>query len=289
MERMSPEQLATLRASLKLAEASSPRFVRIPPNPSGRDFVIGDVHGAFDLVWQAMRAAGFNRAIDRLFGVGDLVDRGAGSGRAGAFLAQPYVYSAMGNHEADLCELYRDQDDPEEILELLALRNFNGMGWLAHTAPAARMALIQDLATLPLALEVPTRRGTVGLVHGEVPIGMDWATFVAKLQDGDEKTIDSCLRGRKRINGDHQGGVPGIGRIFAGHTPMFGGAARYGNVYAMDTGAVFAELSGREGAAITIADMAFTTGSLVRPDQQGYAQTFTEAVDEPYGNYAPGA
>ena len=96
MERMSTEQLDTLRARLQQAQASCPRFVRIAPNTLGRDFVIGDVHGAFDLVWHAMRAAGFDRVFDRLFGVGDLVDRGAGSGRAGAFLAQPYVYSVMG-------------------------------------------------------------------------------------------------------------------------------------------------------------------------------------------------
>lgn len=287
MERMSTEQLDTLRARLQQAQASCPRFVRIAPNTLGRDFVIGDVHGAFDLVWHAMRTAGFDRVFDRLFGVGDLVDRGAGSGRAGAFLAQPYVYSVMGNHEADLCDLYRDEDDPEEVLAALARCNYNGMGWLAETAPAARAALVARLATLPLALEVSTPRGTVGLIHGEVPIGMDWATFGTNLEAGHEATVESCLRGRKRINGANQAGVPGVGRVFAGHTPMFGGAARFGNVYAMDTGAVFAELSGRTGASITIADMAFTTGSLVRPKNEGSAQVFVEVVDEPYGHYAP--
>ena len=33
--------------------------------------------------------------------------------------------------------------------------------------------------------------------------------------------------------------MPGIGRVFVGHTPQWGGLRRYGNVYAIDTGAVF--------------------------------------------------
>ena len=74
----------------------------------GRDFVVGDIHGAYDLVLQAMNEARFNPNTDRLFAVGDLIDRGLGSRRCLKFLAQPYVYAVRGNHEDMLLDLYAE-------------------------------------------------------------------------------------------------------------------------------------------------------------------------------------
>ena len=45
-------------------------------NTHGRDFVVGDIHGCFDLLQQALDEAAFNPDRDRLFSVGDLIDRG---------------------------------------------------------------------------------------------------------------------------------------------------------------------------------------------------------------------
>lgn len=79
MERLTRAQLDQLRLELAEIAARAPRFVRQARNQAGRDFVIGDVHGAFDEVWKAMKLAGFDRSRDPLFSVGDLVDRGVGS------------------------------------------------------------------------------------------------------------------------------------------------------------------------------------------------------------------
>jgi len=49
---------------------------KLPSNTLGRDFVIGDLHGCFDLLERLMKAVDFNFDKDRLFSVGDLVDRG---------------------------------------------------------------------------------------------------------------------------------------------------------------------------------------------------------------------
>lgn len=55
--------------------------LRLPENTRGRDFVVGDIHGAFDKVEAAMAKVGFDVERDRLLSVGDLVDRGAESAR----------------------------------------------------------------------------------------------------------------------------------------------------------------------------------------------------------------
>lgn len=59
------------------------RVLRLPRNTRGRDLIITDPHGAYDLVWVAMKAANFDPSCDRLLVGGDLIDRGAGSARAG--------------------------------------------------------------------------------------------------------------------------------------------------------------------------------------------------------------
>lgn len=287
MERFTRAQLDQLRFELAEIAETAPRFVRQERNRrSGRDFVIGDVHGAFDEVWNAMRLAGFDRARDRLFSVGDLVDRGVGSHRAGRFLGQPYVFAVRGNHEADLIDLHMDNDDPDETLEVLSRMNFNGMGWIAKLTAIERGELLKRFAALPYAMEVQSTRGTVGVLHGEVPRGMDWGDFVAGLEDGDSDVLESCLRGRKRLKHGDTRGVPGIGRIFAGHTPQFGGAARLGNCYAIDSGAVFAELSGRPGAALTMANMAFQTVTLASPRSEGVVRLNDQTSGAPFGVYA---
>jgi serine/threonine protein phosphatase 1 len=286
MELLSKAQLEQLRVDLRRIAADSPRVVRLEQNLLGRDFVIGDTHGAFDEVWRAMKLAGFDTSRDRLVSVGDLVDRGEGSHRAGRFLAQPYVRAVRGNHEDDLENLHLTNDDPDEILEVLTRINFNGVGWLAKLSACDRIELMKRFAALPYVMEVPTVRGTVGILHGEVPRGMDWAEFVAGVEDGDPRVTESCLRGRARLKHADARGVPGIGRIFAGHTPQFGGAARLGNVYAIDTGAVFAEIADRPGAALTIANMAFQTNSLARPREQGNVRLNDQVSDAPFGSYA---
>lgn len=286
MTHFTPAQLHRLRNDLAEISSSTPRFRRLEVNAHGRDYVIGDVHGAFDQVLQGMKAVGFDRQADRLFSVGDLVDRGPGSPRARAFLDQPYVHAAQGNHEADLVEIYAGQEEPCKVIAALAEINFNGMGWLASTTTDERADLVKRFAALPIAMEVPTARGTVGLVHGEVPRGMDWSTFTAAIEAGDKRAIASCLQGRTRLRSQDATGVPGIGRIFAGHTPQFSGATRLANVYAIDTGAIFAEIQTEPGAALTFAEMTFKTDALFSPRPAGAARVLDGTADEPFGSYA---
>lgn len=262
MEHLSSERAKALCDFLRRAQASTPRVVRVPLNSAGRDFVIGDVHGAFDEVREGMKAVDFDISRDRLFSVGDLVDRGAASHRANAFLKQPYVFSIRGNHENDLVELYRDSDNADIGVEALAHLNFHGMRWLDSVSAADRAELVERFARLPLAIEIQTPRGTVGLVHGEVPHGMAWGTFLTRLEAGDEAVITSCLEGRRRIEDKDASGVPGVGRIYCGHSIRWEGAQRLGNVWAIDTGAMRASDPIRPRGALTIAEMACATVSL---------------------------
>jgi len=123
------------KSTIKITPSTA-RVLSLPRNVSGNDYLVGDIHGAYDLVWKAMQLAKFDRTKDRLLVVGDLVDRGAGSARCQAFLAQSYVHAIAGNHERMLIELWLENQgnlDPIAI-QTLADLNFNGMGWMKTVA-----------------------------------------------------------------------------------------------------------------------------------------------------------
>lgn len=235
---------------------------RLPPNLSGRDFIVGDIHGAYDAVWMAMRQARFNPACDRLISVGDLIDRGVGSARVVRFLQQPYVHAVRGNHDHEFCGL-----EPEEI-RLLATVPRLGMGWARHLCDQALLEIQAALRRLPLALEISTDRGLVGVVHAEPLPGLSWQQFVQALQLRQPQAIDSALRSRDRLRTGESSVVAGVGRVYVGHT-MQPHARMLGNVVAVDTGAVLRELGAGEGHLTLVNAVARTAalGAKVGPGE----------------------
>ncbi len=255
------------------------RVLRLPANTRGRDFVVGDIHGAYDLVIEGMRAVRFDRSCDRLFSVGDLVDRGAGSIRCLGFLAQPYVFAVRGNHDDDLTTI------DHRTARAIGSINFNGTGWLADLPEEKFLEIQRALDALPIVIEVITQRGTVGIVHGDVPPGMHWQEFTERIEAGDPKVMETALTGRDRIQRREQSGVDGIGRVFVGHTVQWSGMTCLGNVYAVDTGAVFREVSDR--GVLSMINLASRTESLtsVLPVGQARVMTVDDAVGHPFGQY----
>lgn len=268
----------------------STRILRVSRNLAGRDFIVGDIHGAYNSVLAAMKAANFDGSCDRLFSVGDLIDRGADSWRCARFLRQAYVAAVKGNHEDMLLELYKDGVPDEAVLRAMA--NFNGFGWWLDTTPEQRVEILSAVVMLPLVIEIETSRGMVGIVHADVPAGMDWPTFVREIDAGNPEVIHTALWGRNRIQAGNTDGVRGIGRVFVGHTPQWNGLQRLGNVYAVDTGAIFGETGRKEEGRLTMAEMACKTEMLTAPrpvqliDVRASLEGGPETSTEPFGNYA---
>ena len=80
----------------------NPRVMAHPANLQGRDFIVGDLHGHPDALRTLMDHVGFDYDMDRLFSVGDLVDRGPNSAGALDLLDAPWFYPVLGNHDAML-------------------------------------------------------------------------------------------------------------------------------------------------------------------------------------------
>lgn len=255
---------------------------RYPINTEGRDFVVGDIHGAFTLLLGAMNSIGFNPEKDRLFSVGDLIDRGEESARVSRFLAQPYVHAVRGNHEDMLMQLHSNGEFPEITNNHWMVKN-NGLGWWIDTPMEQKQEILIAIRKLPIVIEVDTPRGLVGIVHAEVESGLNWQEFIDHIKAGDEKITENALWGRSRIKANDTSGVKGIGRVMVGHTPQWGGAKRFGNIYAVDTGAIFAQVNKDEEAQLTMMNLLHSSVVLSTPNN--LLNVLNNSVQYPFGHY----
>lgn len=268
---------------------AAPRVLRLAQNTKGRDFIVGDIHGAFTTLLAAMKAANFDGSRDRILSVGDLIDRGVDSWRCAKFLGRHYVKAVKGNHEDMLIELYKD-GEPDEAILLWAARQ-NGFGWWLAVPKEQRMEIVQALRELPTVIELETSRGLVGLVHADVPAGMAWPEFIREIEAENDEVIQTALWGRDRISSGNCDGVEGVGRVFVGHTPQWDGLQKYGNIYNVDTGAIFKEIGRKEAGRLTFASATCQTTNLTTPkamclfDVREDPPDFVAPGEHPFGNY----
>jgi len=221
-------------------------------NRRGRDFAVGDLHGAFSLLERALERVAFDPKADRVFSAGDLVNGGPESERCAEFLSKAWFHAVRGNHDQTVLDVI----DVDGVLLAKPYHKFRGYGyqWLESLSKKKRSRIRELIEDMPLAMQIKTKGGYVGVVHGEVPLAMDWASCRRALEEKDDRVIESLLYGRKRIHGNNQDGVGGITRIFQGHSP---GAlpVRLGNCIMIDTSAVKRLTKNCQDAALTIAEL----------------------------------
>lgn len=210
-------------------------FKFYPRNRYGRDFVVGDIHGMYSALDVLLRKVDFDREKDRLFSVGDLIDRGLESHLAVQYLQEEWFYAIKGNHEIMLLDAVKDD---------IAMANWvkhNGGDWWVDATPDVQVGLRKQIEKLPLACEIQTDYGNFGLVHANMPYGITWQGFVKALKHNKDMQ-DYALWSRERIKRyefeRYTQEVEGIDWVLVGHTPVKQ-AIKIGNVYHLDTGAAF--------------------------------------------------
>ncbi len=252
---------------------SSPAVRRFAMNRKGRDFVVGDLHGAFRVLDEALAKVRFDPGCDRLFSVGDLIDRGPKSTRCLEFLGKPWFHAVRGNHEDDLLDFYLHPVEEDALRITVQWAPY--LAWWLDVPQEQRQEILSALRRLPLAIEVALPQGHAGIVHADVPAGMSWDTFIARLESGDRRVRNAALWGRARVNQAIDEAVPGVSRVFVGHTILWEGAQRYGNVFAIDTGAVFSQLCTEEMANslddgfLTLVNLAAEEEAILTPGRAG--------------------
>ena len=148
----------------------TPRVRRLPANDRGRDFVIGDLHGCLGDLQEKLRAARFDPAAgDRLFSVGDLVDRGPDSLGCLALLRQPLFHAVLGNHEQMMLDAMAEGVGDQSQAFLFHV--FNGGGWavdLIRSRAPHFLALAERVVVLPHVLVVGEGPCRFHVVHAQL-------------------------------------------------------------------------------------------------------------------------
>lgn len=202
-----------------------------PLNEAGRDFVVGDIHGCFSMLQDNLNEIGFNESSDRLFSVGDLVDRGKQSELSLEWLGKPWFHAVRGNHEQMAIDAASGMYDVGNYVA-------NGGAWFIGLTQQERVKFSDAFGAMPIALDVQTSSGLVGIVHAECPI-KDWGDMSQRLKDDASGMFaQSCLWSRDRATYHDNSVVEGVVLVISGHTPMKQ-ITQYGNVLYIDTGAVF--------------------------------------------------
>lgn len=225
-------------------------FQRFPLNRRGRDFGVGDLHGSFDDLERALESVDFNPLTDRLFGVGDLIDRGPDSDRCLEWLAKPWFHGVRGNHDQMMLDSWYSTAWASDW-------NRNGNEWVRMLDVDTQARFRATLDALPLAIEVATPGGDVGIVHAGLN-GLDWAGLRQELRElesrlrtrpllfhhahellarilwarGEAKSIISQANGDGRGPGDAEG----LRALVFGHTAVTR-PVHAGNRWLIDTGA----------------------------------------------------
>ncbi|QNJ57430.1 metallophosphoesterase [Pseudomonas phage Dolphis] len=219
--------------------SQAPRIKRFPVNTAGRDFAVGDIHGNFTRLKEALAAVSFDETRDRLFSVGDLVDRGPECEDVIRWLDKPWFHPVRGNHDDYVCRY--DSCDIGNWLH-------NGGSWFLGLPSLEQANYAVMFRELPIAIEVETPQGLVGLVHADCPFP-SWFELQFELEggSGDAKRLkqikNTCMWSRSRIEFGDTSGVADVRAVVAGHTPVRQPVI-LGNVYHIDTGGWFPDGSG---------------------------------------------
>lgn len=199
---------------------------RYDKNTAGRDYVVGDIHGCFTRLEQTLAAHHFDTTHDRLFSVGDLVDRGPECELARRWLAMPWFHAVRGNHE--------DYAIRHSLTGRVDVDNYraNGGGWFLDMPAERQKEFGLAFSALPYVIEVETCHGLVGVLHADCPV-RDWNDLPGALnrKAGRMTTIWS----RERTDNIDRSVVMNIHAVIVGHTPLKEVTA-LGNVIHIDTG-----------------------------------------------------
>lgn len=195
-------------------------------NSKGRDFFVGDIHGKYALFMQALDKINFDFTADRLFSVGDLIDRGEAPFKCLQLAEKSWFMPVLGNHEQFLI------DTANNDFAMKMNWYFNGGGWWEELDDEERKRAQGIIERhFSLTLSVTTSAGRVGVIHAQYP----FKKWPVNKEDLNADSCNELIWGRDCISSNYQSVVEGIDFIVSGHTPLIKPLLKYQQLF-IDTG-----------------------------------------------------
>lgn len=210
-------------------------------NEKGRDFVVGDLHGMYEDLKYEMCKVNFDTMKDRLFCVGDLIDRGPFSEKCLRLIEEDWFHSVYGNHEDLMIQCFNQRGH-----YFSNMWSMNGGGWIEDVSDRVAEELKELVLTLPNTITLYHRSGKkVGICHAQPPTD-DWNDLCQL----DDRQMEIAIWGRFWINKDKSCGdvkVENVDLTIHGHT-IIKEPKKVGNSLFIDTGCFIQE----EGYKLTL-------------------------------------
>lgn len=196
-------------------------------NEVGRDFVIGDLHGMYDLLMSLLAKVGFDWEKDRCFSCGDLIDRGPDSEKCLSLMEEPWFHCVRGNHEQCMIETVLHPSSHEIAKWVLC-----GGRWHLQVSSEKMKKYADKASEQPVLISVDFADGRkVAICHAEYPLPF-WAPDQV---ESDPDLVWAMQWSRTRIQTNDDSLVEGIDHIFCGHT-IIDEPVTLGNTHFIDTG-----------------------------------------------------
>ena len=193
---------------MQLENTPFSRLIHFEKNTKGTDYIVGDIHGHHSRLMQHLQELEFDFSNDRLFCVGDLIDRGPESAEVLNLLNEDWFFSILGNHEYFMLSGLKHNNSKHKMMWLE-----NGGEWIASSDPALWQQWFSTLAQLPIAIQLEGKDGkTYGLLHADFPSN-DWSHF----SDFDQEELETCLWSRRNFSKRSEHTVTGIDYLAHGH------------------------------------------------------------------------
>lgn len=197
-------------------------------NGIGTDYYVGDIHGCYSKLMEALDEVNFDKTKDRLISVGDIIDRGVESFKMLELLDEPWFITTRGNHEQLIISAiaYNNNVDRRVWMD-----NGGGDWWFTLTPEQREIVekvYIPKLQQLPYVIDI----GGIYVLHAE---------YFGSVDDlySDQVILSSpqILWGRSRIDKLNKEPVKNCIALVVGHTPVQTPTV-LGNTVYIDTGAV---------------------------------------------------
>jgi serine/threonine protein phosphatase 1 len=191
---------------------------------SGKVFIIGDLHGCYDLLMTKLLEVSFDANKDTVISVGDLIDRGEQNIECLELLKQSWFHCVRGNHE-DMAIKRADKDWQR-----------NGGTWYFQLKGSDKDycdSLLELASKLPYIIELNYKGKKIVVCHADYP----YDNYVYN----DDVSPYSLLWCRIRYTNASYGfkqHIEGADSFYFGHSPV-DTVLQSGNIYYIDTGAVF--------------------------------------------------
>ena len=189
-------------------------------NLQGRDFIVGDLHGELATFESGLEQVGFDCDLDRMFSVGDLIDRGPNSVECLRLLKKPWFHAVRGNHEELMLKAQRSFGQ-------FSVWQANGGEWWQEIGSEMRDELLGLTKTMPLVIVVGEGESRYNILHAEYG-GTDTGLCNEHFNQNGWENI---LWGRSNIMEHHRSKVDpafwpkhrlGLSPTFVGHTTLRG-------------------------------------------------------------------